>query len=78
VDVDTSLPALVFKSQLFTLTGVPPERQKIMGVKNPPLKARSRTHPTRSSSHVPPHRTRRTWARLGSKRCVRLGGGSGL
>jgi hypothetical protein len=42
VDVDTSLPALVFKMQLFTLTGVPPERQKIMGVKNPPLKARAR------------------------------------
>ena len=40
MDVDTSLPGVVFKTQLFTLSGVPPERQKIMGVKNPPLKAR--------------------------------------
>ena len=30
VDVDTSLPGLVFKNQLYSLTGVPPERQKIM------------------------------------------------
>lgn len=45
VDVDTSLPPLVFKTQLFTLTGVPPERQKIMGVKSPPLKARVLWHP---------------------------------
>ena len=39
VDVDTSLPGVVFKTQLFTLSGVPPERQKIMGCKNAPLKA---------------------------------------
>jgi ubiquitin carboxyl-terminal hydrolase 14 len=30
VEVDTSNPPLVFKSQLFTLSGVPPERQKVM------------------------------------------------
>lgn len=30
VEVDTSQPALVFKGQLFALTGVAPERQKIM------------------------------------------------
>jgi len=30
VDVDMEQPPLVFKTQLFTLTGVPPERQKIM------------------------------------------------
>ncbi|OVA08495.1 Ubiquitin domain [Macleaya cordata] len=30
VEIDTSLPPLVFKSQLYDLTGVPPERQKIM------------------------------------------------
>ncbi len=39
MDVDTSLPGVVFKTQLFTLSGVPPERQKIMGCKNAPLKA---------------------------------------
>ena len=38
--MDTSLPGAVFKTQLYTLTGVPPERQKIMGVKGAPLKAR--------------------------------------
>ena len=41
MDVDTSLPGVVFKTQLFTLSGVPPERQKIMGCKNAPLKARA-------------------------------------
>ena len=30
VDVDPQEPGLVFKHQLFSLTGVPPERQKIM------------------------------------------------
>lgn len=30
VEIDPSLPPLVFKSQLYDLTGVPPERQKIM------------------------------------------------
>ncbi|KAL0562284.1 hypothetical protein IC582_002736 [Cucumis melo] len=30
VEIDTSLPPYVFKGQLFELTGVPPERQKIM------------------------------------------------
>ncbi|OEL26989.1 Ubiquitin carboxyl-terminal hydrolase 6 [Dichanthelium oligosanthes] len=30
IEIDTSQPPLVFKSQLYTLTGVPPERQKIM------------------------------------------------
>ncbi|KAJ4850039.1 deubiquitinating enzyme [Turnera subulata] len=30
VEIDTSLPPYVFKCQLFDLTGVPPERQKIM------------------------------------------------
>ncbi|EFJ53050.1 hypothetical protein VOLCADRAFT_78675 [Volvox carteri f. nagariensis] len=30
VEVDVSQPPLVFKSQLFALTGVPPDRQKVM------------------------------------------------
>lgn len=30
VEVDTAQPGIVFKTQLYTLTGVPPERQKIM------------------------------------------------
>lgn len=30
VEIDTSQPPYVFKCQLFDLTGVPPERQKIM------------------------------------------------
>ncbi|KAF3946686.1 hypothetical protein CMV_027075 [Castanea mollissima] len=30
VEIDTSQPAYVFKCQLYDLTGVPPERQKIM------------------------------------------------
>ncbi|KAJ3012033.1 Ubiquitin carboxyl-terminal hydrolase 14 [Thoreauomyces humboldtii] len=30
VEVDTSQPGIVFKTQLFTLTGVSPERQKVM------------------------------------------------
>lgn len=38
LDVDLTQPAAVFKAQLFTLTGVPVERQKIMGVKSAPLK----------------------------------------
>lgn len=30
VEVDTTQPPYVFKCQLYDLTGVPPERQKIM------------------------------------------------
>jgi hypothetical protein len=30
IDVDTTQPPMVFKSQLFTLSGVPPERQKVL------------------------------------------------
>ena len=30
IEVDTSEPPEVFKAQLFALSGVPPERQKIM------------------------------------------------
>lgn len=30
VEIDTSQPPYVFKCQLYDLTGVPPERQKIM------------------------------------------------
>jgi hypothetical protein len=30
IQIDTSQPPIVFKTQLYTLTGVPPERQKIM------------------------------------------------
>uniref|UniRef100_A0A9I9DIH9 ubiquitinyl hydrolase 1 n=1 Tax=Cucumis melo TaxID=3656 RepID=A0A9I9DIH9_CUCME len=30
VEIDTSLPPYYLKGQLFKLTGVPPERQKIM------------------------------------------------
>ena len=39
VEIDTSQPPYVFKCQLFDLTGVPPERQKIM-VKGGLLKVR--------------------------------------
>lgn len=38
VEVDTHQPPVTFKTQLFSLTGVPPERQKIMGVKGGLLK----------------------------------------
>jgi ubiquitin carboxyl-terminal hydrolase 14 len=30
IEVDTTQPPMVFKSQLFTLSGVPPERQKVL------------------------------------------------
>lgn len=40
VEIDTEQPPAVFKMQLFSLTGVPPERQKIMGVKGGLLKVR--------------------------------------
>ncbi len=38
VEVDLDQPPSVFKMQLFSLTGVPPERQKVMGVKGGLLK----------------------------------------
>lgn len=38
VEVDTAQSPLTFKTQLFSLTGVPPDRQKIMGVKGGLLK----------------------------------------
>lgn len=38
VQIDTSEPPAVFKSQLWTLTGVPPERQTILGFKGGKLK----------------------------------------
>jgi len=38
VDLDTSAPVELFKAQLYTLTQVPPERQKIMGLKGGPVK----------------------------------------
>ena len=54
VDVDLSLPAEVFKMQLYSLTGVPAERQKVMGVKNAPLKARRCPCPPRLRSAAAP------------------------
>jgi ubiquitin carboxyl-terminal hydrolase 14 len=30
IEIDTAQPPLIFKSQIFTLTGVPPDRQKVM------------------------------------------------
>ncbi len=30
VEIDTALPAVVFKNQIYSLTGVPPDRQKVM------------------------------------------------
>ena len=42
VELDTSQPGFVFKSQLFSLTGVEPERQKIM-IKGGMLKVRLAT-----------------------------------
>ena len=38
VELDTSAPVELFKAQLFAITQVPPERQKIMGVKGGSLK----------------------------------------
>jgi len=38
VELDTSAPVEIFKAQLYTLTQVPPERQKIMGVKGGTVK----------------------------------------
>lgn len=51
VEVDESQPPLLFKTQLFTLSGVPPERQKIM-VKGGLLKVgrRHRPRPRRPSA----------------------------
>ena len=40
VALDTSEPVELFKAQLYALTQVPPERQKIMGVKGGAVKAR--------------------------------------
>jgi ubiquitin carboxyl-terminal hydrolase 14 len=38
VELDTTMPVELFKAQLFALTQVPPERQKIMGVKGGAMK----------------------------------------
>lgn len=38
IDVDLLLPVTVLKAQLCSLTGVPPERQKLLGLKGGPLK----------------------------------------
>merc|ERR1719399_1390403 len=38
VEIDTAAPVELFKAQLFALTQVPPERQKIMGVKGGAMK----------------------------------------
>ena len=38
VEVDTSLPPAALKAVLFSLTGVPPERQKVLGLKGGLLK----------------------------------------
>lgn len=38
IQIDTTEPATVFKSQLWTLTGVPPERQTVLGLKGGKLK----------------------------------------
>ena len=42
VDAELDQPGLVLKTQLFTLTGVHPDRQKVMGAfKGSPLKVRA-------------------------------------
>ena len=65
VEVDTSLPGVVFKTQLYTLTGVPPDRQKIMGCKNAPLKVRKAQSRRRAAPHpltrARARRTTPTW-----------------
>lgn len=38
VELDTTSPVELFKAQLYALTQVPPDRQKIMGVKGGPVK----------------------------------------
>lgn len=38
IEVDPSSPPILFKTQLFALTGVPVERMKVMGLKGGPLK----------------------------------------
>ena len=38
VDLDTTAPVELFKAQLYALTQVPPDRQKIMGVKGGTVK----------------------------------------
>jgi hypothetical protein len=55
VDVDPSLPGAVFKTQMFTLTGVPPERQKFTGIKNPPLKVLLLLHVRTPRGCTAPH-----------------------
>lgn len=38
IELNTNEPPTVFKAQIYALTGVPPDRQKIMGVKGGILK----------------------------------------
>ena len=42
LDMVVEEPVEVFRAQLFAVTGVPPERQKILGFKGGPLKVRCR------------------------------------
>eukprot|EP00967_Tisochrysis_lutea_P010547 scaffold12068_cov32-Tisochrysis_lutea.AAC.1 len=63
IELDTAEPVEVFKAQLYALTAVPPERQKIMGVKGGFVKVRSALHhdvPSSCSSHLRVIRTFRT------------------
>ena len=52
VELDTSDSVETFKAQLFALTSVPIERQKIMGVKGGTLKVRTPSCRCRHRSHL--------------------------
>jgi hypothetical protein len=69
VELDTSAPVELFKAQLYALTSVPPERQKIMGVKGGTVKARRACSPQRGSVPGALH-TRARRAALRSGRCA--------
>ena len=71
VKLDTSEPVELFKAQLYTLTQVPPERQKIMGVKGGAVKARRQPayrplHPPRAR-RAPTNRLPRGHAACGAR-----------
>ena len=71
VELDTSESVETFKAQLFALTSVPIERQKIMGVKGGTMKVRGPPGRMLSLSspaqcmRPPLRRTTRIWRRWG-------------
>ena len=69
VEIDVTAPVELLKAQLFALTSVPVDRQKIMGVKGGTVKARRACSPQRGSVPGALH-TRARRAALRSGRCA--------